>query len=300
MPVLRNCNICHCSNHKVLHKKSLLLDLGGLKNSLNTKSEIYCVRCLNCGLSYLNPMPTFEELRQYYGSDYDIILNRNCQSYLKGSGYIKNQLVAFEKYVRKGRLLDVGCGTGNFVFRARELGWDAYGVEVSKRHSDFLRYELRLNVVNTCVEEADFGSDFFDVVILNHVLEHLFDPKMVLKKIYGFLKKGGILALYVPNEFECLYSRLMLNNLLFYLQPRERPTDHLYFFNKKTIQLLLRNTGYKVIRLTTGNLRINTNYKNRYGLGGDVAKKTYCWVADSLKVGDLMNVIATKGYSWIS
>lgn len=295
MPVLRNCNLCHCSNHKVLHKESLLLDVGGLKNILNTKSEIYCVCCLNCGMSYLHPMPTFEELREYYESDYDIILDRNCQSYLKGSGYITNQLVAFEKYVRKGRLLDVGCGTGNFVFRARELGWDAYGVEISKRHSDFLRYELRLNVVNSCVEEVDFGPDFFDVVILNHVLEHLFDPKMVLKKIYGCLKKGGILALYVPNEFGCLYSRLMLNNLLFYWQPRERPTDHLYFFNKKTIRRLLRSMGYRIVDLTTENLRINTNHKNRYGLAGDTVKKMYCWLADLLRMGDVMNIIAKKG-----
>ena len=294
MPVLTNCNICHGSSHKVLHKKSALLDLCGIKKSLNMKSEIYCVRCSNCGLSYLNPMPTFEELRQYYENDFDIISNRNNQSYLRGSDYIKNQLVAFEKYVRRGRLLDIGCGTGNFVFRARELGWEAYGVEVSKRYSDFLRYELRLNVVNTSVEEVNFSSNFFDAVILNHVLEHLCDPKSVLKKIHGFLKKKGILVLYMPNELESLYSKLMLEDFLFYFQPRDRPTDHLYFFNKKTIQLLLRKTGYKVIRLTTGNLRINTNHKNRYGLVGDTVKRTYCWLADLLKMGDVMNIIAEK------
>jgi 2-polyprenyl-3-methyl-5-hydroxy-6-metoxy-1,4-benzoquinol methylase len=239
-------------------------------------------------------MPNFEELRQYYENDFDIISNRNNQSYLRGSDYIKNQLVAFEKYVKRGRLLDIGCGTGNFVFRARELGWEAYGVEVSKRYSDLLRHELRLNVVNTSVEEANFSSNFFDVVILNHVLEHLCDPKSVLKKIHKFLKQGGILVLYMPNELESLYSKLMLENFLFYFQPRDRPTDHLYFFNKKTIELLLRKTGYKVIRLTTGNLRINTNHKNRYGLVGDVAKKTYCWLANLLKMGDIMNVIAIK------
>ncbi|MFX0196563.1 MAG: class I SAM-dependent methyltransferase [Candidatus Hodarchaeota archaeon] len=280
-----------------MFKESALLDLGRLKDLLSIQSELYCVRCLNCGLSYLNPMPTFEELRQYYESDFDIIVNRNSQSYLKGSDYIRNQLVAFEKFVRKGRLLDIGCGTGNFVFRARELGWDAYGIEISKRNSAFLRNELGLNVLNASIEEVNLGSEYFDVVILNHVLEHLFDPKSVLRKISGFLRKGGILAIYVPNELESLYSKLMLDDFLFYCQPRERPTDHLYFFNKKTIQLLLRNTGYRVIRLTTRNLRINTNHKNRYGLVGDVAKKTYCWIADSLKVGDLMNVIATKGYS---
>ncbi|MFX0194951.1 MAG: class I SAM-dependent methyltransferase [Candidatus Hodarchaeota archaeon] len=277
-----------------MHKKSALLDLCGIKKSLNMKFEIYCVRCLNCGLSYLNPMPTFEELKQYYENDFNIISNRNSQSYFKGSDYIRNQLVAFEKFVRRGRLLDIGCGTGNFVFRAHELGWDAYGIEISKRNAAFLKNELGLNILNASIEEVNFGSEYFDVVILNHVLEHLFDPKSVLKKTNGFLKKGGILAIYVPNELESLYSKLMLDDFLFYCQPRERPTDHLYFFNKKTIQLLLRNTGYKVIRLTTGNLRINTNHKNRYGLVGDVAKKTYCRLADLLKMGDIINVIAIK------
>jgi len=86
----------------------------------------------------------------------------------------------------------------------------------------------------------------------------------------------------------------MLDDVLFYFQPRERPTDHLYFFNKRTIQLLLKATGYKVIRLTTGNLRINTNHHNRYGLIGDIAKKAYCGLADSLKMGDLLHIIAIK------
>lgn len=98
--------------------------------------------------------------------------------------------MAFEKYVRKGRLFDIGCGTGNFVFRARELGWDAYGVEVSKRYSDFLRHELRLNVVSTCVEAPNFSSNFFDVLILNHVLirERLKEIKTYRPSIWYMLK----------------------------------------------------------------------------------------------------------------
>jgi len=289
-----NCNLCSFSDYRVLRKKSHLLDLNGLKRSLDIRNELNCVQCLNCGLIYLNPMPTFRELKRYYEQEYDFLLQRNSENYLQGSDYIRNQLITFEKYVTKGRLLDIGCGTGNYVFRGRELGWDTYGIEVSKRNSDFLSNELGLNVLNGSIEEVNFDSEYFDVVILNHVLEHLFDPKMVLKKIYGFLKKGGILALYVPNEFECLYSRLMLNNLLFYLQPRERPTDHLYFFNKKTIQRLLTSIGYRIMDLTTMNFRINTNHKNRYGLAGDTVKRTYCWLADLLKMGDIMNVIAMK------
>jgi len=239
-------------------------------------------------------MPTFDELRQYYEEYYDNILQRNDQSYLKGFGSIKNKLKEYENYVKMGRLLDIGCGTGNFVFRAQELGWEAYGIEVSRRNTDFLRNELGLNVVNVSIEEVNFDPEYFDVVILNHVLEHLRDPKSVLKKIYEFLKKGGILAIYVPNEFGCLYSKLMLDALLFYFQPRERPTDHLYFFNKKTIRLLLRTIGFEIIHLRTENLRINTHHKNRYGLVGDTVKKVYCWLADLLKMGDIINIIALK------
>ena len=294
MPVALNCNLCTSTNYKVLPQKSNLLDLDGLKKLLNIESELYCVRCVNCGLVYLNPMPTSEELKQYYEEDYDFILHRNSQHYLKGSESIKRELFEYEKYVKKGRLLDVGCGTGNYVFRAQELGWESYEIEISRIYSDFLRNELGLNVMNVSIEEVNFSSNYFDVVVLNHVLEHLFDPKNMLKKIYGFLKKGGILAIYIPNELESLYSTLMLDNLLFYFQPGERPTDHLYFFNKKTIQLLLRTTGFKIIELTTGNFRINTDHKNRYGLIGDLGKKFYCSLADLLKMGDLFNIIAIK------
>lgn len=294
MTLAINCNLCNCDSYNVLRKQSDLLDLNGLKEFLNIGSEVNCVQCSKCGLIFLNPMPTFDELKQYYEEDYDNILQRNYQSYLKGFESIKSKLEKYENYVKMGRLLDIGCGTGNFVFRAQELGWEAYGIEVSKRHANFLRNELGLNVMNVSIDEANFDSEYFDVVILNHVLEHLNDPKSVLKKIYGFLRKGGILVIYVPNEFECLYSKLKLYTLLFYFQPRDRPTDHLYFFNKQTIRLLLRTTGYEIIHLTTENFRINTHHKNRYGLVGDIVKKVYCWLADSLKMGDVMNIIAIK------
>ena len=294
MPVATNCNLCNYANYKILYEESSLLDLDGLRNLLNISCELYCVRCMNCGLVYLNPMPTFEDWRRYYEKDYDFILHRDRQSYLKGAEGIKNELLQYEKYVKRGKLLDIGCGTGNFIYRAKELGWNAYGIEISKRYTDFLRNEIGLNVMSVPVEEAEFNPNFFDVVVLNHVLEHLFDPKHVLKKIHGFLRKGGIVAIYIPNELESLYSKLRLDNLLFYFQPRERPTDHLYFFNKRTIQLLLIRTGYKVIDVTTGNFRININHKNRYGLVGDLGKKVYCTIADLLKMGDLINIIAQK------
>ncbi len=149
--------------------------------------------------------------------------------------------------------------------------------------------------MNGSIEDVELDPDYFDVVVLKHVLEHLVDPKNTLKKIYSVLKKGGILVMCVPNEFDCLYSRLMLNNLLFYFQPRKRPTDHLYFFNRRTIRLLLGINGFRVIQLKTGNFWINTNHKNRYGVVGDVAKKTFCWFADLLEMGDVMNVVAVKG-----
>ena len=99
---------------------------------------------------------------------------------------------------RSGRLLDVGCGNGAFLLRAREMGLDVHGCEpdpMAVATCGRLGLDVRLGDVWT----AGFPDAAFDYITLNHVIEHVSDPGRLLAKLRVMLKPGGILWLGLPN-----------------------------------------------------------------------------------------------------
>ncbi|MCX8038141.1 MAG: class I SAM-dependent methyltransferase [Candidatus Sumerlaeia bacterium] len=96
------------------------------------------------------------------------------------------------------RLLDVGAGTGEFLWQMRELGWEAEGIEPDERALGVCR-EHGLQVAGTTIEKADLPAEVFDVVTVWQTLEHVCDPAGVLKKIVGALVPAGLLVGSIPN-----------------------------------------------------------------------------------------------------
>lgn len=101
-------------------------------------------------------------------------------------------------YRGEGKILDVGCGGGSYLYRLKQWGWRGYGVEPSAAGAAQAQ-ALGLDVVQGNVAEASFPDEFFDVVRLSHVLEHLGDPHGSLREIRRILKKDGIVDVTVPN-----------------------------------------------------------------------------------------------------
>lgn len=107
-----------------------------------------------------------------------------------------------------GKILDVGCGLG-FLLSGLDAKFDKYGVEISKLASaEALNYG---NIFNGTLENASYEENFFDVVILYHVIEHLDFPESVLKEIKRILKKDGKLLIGTPN-FECICAKIFGDN----------------------------------------------------------------------------------------
>jgi len=96
------------------------------------------------------------------------------------------------------RLLDVGCGSGDFLLRMRARGWDVLGVEpdpvaaTAARRSD-------LDVRDGMLADADFADDTFDAIVLSHVIEHVHDPIALLRECDRVLLPGGVLVMMTPN-----------------------------------------------------------------------------------------------------
>jgi SAM-dependent methyltransferase len=145
---------------------------------------------------------------------------------------------------KKGRLLDVGCGNGTLMERARNWGWDPVGVEPDPVSSDIGR-RRGFEVVTGMIEDAHFPDDAFDVVAMSHVVEHLPNPRKTLAECRRVLKKDGWLVMVTPNTGSVGRKRFEKNWIGLDV-PR-----HLMIFNTRCMRTLLESVGFRVRELTT-------------------------------------------------
>jgi SAM-dependent methyltransferase len=205
------------------------------------------VKCDNCGLIYQNPRPTFEEMGVHYPSEYELFAPEPDPN---KSSWLLNQEIHYgnakryryiTRYKHAGRLLDVGCATGIFLQGVRSLGkWELYGVEVNEQIAHFAQGR-GLDVRSGTLEQAKFENEYFDVVTLWDVLEHLHDPVGSLHEIHRILKPDGLLVIRVPN-LNSWDSGLFGRYWIGYDAPR-----HLYVFNSETLSHLLDTAGFSVL-----------------------------------------------------
>jgi len=154
------------------------------------------VKCAQCGLLYVSPRPAPETLdRHYRQSDPDYILNYKDQIEKRGQAI----LARAEKYLPPGLLLDVGCGYGFFMAMAQAGGWRTKGIELSAAAAGYAREKLGLDVFAGSLAEAGLAGKSFDLISLEHTLEHIPDPPGLLNALRKLLKDDGILAIAVPN-----------------------------------------------------------------------------------------------------
>ena len=192
--------------------------------------EFNVVRCRSCGFSLTNPRPTRETIGHFYPDstgyyqpeDIDETRSRRERLYRSVlANYYdyplprRSKIVDFFCYLRwrlkirinhtptwhaDGRLLDIGCSWGRYLKIMQSYGWNVYGLEFNKQAVEYAQEKLGLgNVRQGMIEDAGFEDNFFDVVHMSMVLEHLHDPKLALEKIAVMLKPGGELIISVPN-----------------------------------------------------------------------------------------------------
>src|SRR5438445_5746630 len=142
---------------------------------------------------------------------------------------------------RRGRLLDVGAGTGQFLADMRALGWDVMGVEPDPAAA----VAANQSVVQGTLEEAHIQGKGFDVVTMNHVIEHVRDPIDTLRHCRRVLKDKGRLVLVTPN-IQSLGRRWFGATWLHWDPPR-----HLFLFTPETLRSLAEAAGFQVVELRT-------------------------------------------------
>ena len=160
-------------------------------------------RCLDCGLYFDNPRPTWGQILEFYSQNdkYDEWLaEENGRDALW-----RRRLRLVRRHCSKGRLLDVGAGIGQFLHFAREY-FEVAGTEISPVACRIAREKYGVDLYQGTLESLPGGATF-DVVTLFHVLEHVPDPRDTLKKCFSLLNPRGVLVVAVPNDVDSILTR---------------------------------------------------------------------------------------------
>jgi 2-polyprenyl-3-methyl-5-hydroxy-6-metoxy-1,4-benzoquinol methylase len=204
-----------------------------------TKEEFTIVICNSCGLKFVNPRPNANEIVKYYESQ-DYVSHggkKNGLNFLYKQVRrmtIKKKYNLVAKLTKGQKLLDIGCGTGEFILHCNQHGFDVTGIEPGENPRSFAQSEYHLNVHEESYLE-NFVKPEFDVITMWHVLEHVHLLQERMKKIVEILKPDGTILIAVPNN-DSWDSRYYGKFWAAYDLPR-----HLYHFSQETIQILAKS-----------------------------------------------------------
>lgn len=256
------------------------------------KDGFHYVRCLRCGLVYVTPRLQDYLLQQ--DKIYQVVTGGNLEAaaeYDRNFRHMKSLTQAARSYLpykRNGFLLDVGCSFGVFLEAAKSVGWKACGVEVASLPASIAaRYH---NVFRGYLSDAPYESDFFDVVRLNNVLEHVPSPRALVRDIERVLRPGGLLYISTPNVDS--FSMALQRARWKYVGGQ----DHIYLMGLKTLRKLLETEGFEVVRLSTRGIQLTPEDRNLETLSLFLWKLSKRVLECSERVLDVAVRIALRGH----
>lgn len=208
---------------------------------------------INCDLMWVTPRPTDSEIPDFYRSYYthedapgpqsSTIRERlrvNLYPTPMSARQLRHRrdevLPRFLEVTGKS-LLEIGCGNGVNLLALRSLGWEVDGHDLDEAAADVASKRLGRHIERGAVESVDWQGRTYDVVLTNHVLEHLSSPEAVLRVCVSLLKPGGVMVNFTPNARS-------LSRVLFGARWRGfEPPRHLQIFGPQSAEALLESAG---------------------------------------------------------
>lgn len=192
------------------------------------------------------PFPEIDQLGKYYDSE-DYISHTDGQRNLFEKVYqlVKkktlNDKISWikSKHNNVQNILDIGCGTGDFLFRAQKEGWKVYGFEPNEK-AKAISKSKKINLID---DLDSYKKQTFDVITMWHVLEHVPDLDKQIKQIKSLLKPDGLLIIAVPN-FKSFDANFYKSDWAAYDVPR-----HLWHFSSNSIKRIFKNYQMQLIHI---------------------------------------------------
>jgi 2-polyprenyl-3-methyl-5-hydroxy-6-metoxy-1,4-benzoquinol methylase len=228
MTEIKECPICGSTE---------INDYLSVKDHSISKENFSIKECGSCGLKMTSPRPKLEDLGSYYESE-DYISHSDTNKGLVNFMYqkvksitLKNKEKLISKFNTSKKLLDIGCGTGDFLLYCKQKGWEVKGLEPDKT-ARLKAKEKGLNEIDNI--DAFFSQDdnSFGIITMWHVLEHVPNLNKYMSQLYKILEDNGRLLIAVPNP-DSPDAKKYKSHWAAYDVPR-----HLFHFSKSNIKRL--------------------------------------------------------------
>lgn len=201
------------------------------------------VKCQSCRLMFVREKLSQKELDYYYektmrlaDNDFVYLNNENLEN-LKY--YYRNLRALIEKWVPKGRILDIGCNTGSFLDVMDNC--ECFGVERSLTHAKIAKEKYGNNIFTGVFEDYQAPKFLFDCITLQDVLDHMADPVEALKKCNTLLQPKGLLVVKV-HDLSSIYAKLMGRRFYAFIPPL-----HLCYFTRTALNQALKEAGFSLV-----------------------------------------------------
>ena len=318
MKKLTTCDLCGNNKFNFLFQ--------GQDRMHNIKGIYSLNKCQKCSLIFLNPQPTSRELEKHYPKKYYSFNGKYPSKKLKWiyktlftnkRNFILRSLILpikplfrSTKIIKGGTFLDMGCGSGEFLILMNSFNMDCYGIEPGEFDKEFAN-KNNLKIKKTTIFNAKYPSNYFDLITLNHVLEHIENPSQTLKELYRILKSKGTIIISTPQHNNLMFKFFKKNWIQLDL-PR-----HLYLFSTDNLKKYAKKTNLKIEKINYNstpyqiigslfylldNLKINKSYLAEKGSRTQRAFYTalfylllpVSYLINFIKKGDQVEIILTK------
>jgi SAM-dependent methyltransferase len=203
-------------------------------------------KCADCGFLFMNPGYCYRFIKDLYKEDYysgnaeySYCDERKAERY---SGYVwEKRLARIREYNSSGNFLDAGCAFGGFLKIASQY-FTPYGIELSQYSGRYAKTLFGNNIHIGIFENHPFKNDFFSVITMIELLEHIRDPVFVLRESYRLLKESGLLVIQTAN-MDGLQARFLGKRYAMFLP------GHLSYFTKRNLVFLLKEIGFQVVKV---------------------------------------------------
>ena len=266
----------HCVNCK---QKQTVLTKKKYSEILKLEEPYQVLECTSCNLVFLDPQPSHEELEAIY-NNYNNVYDFEATTEYRVQNEYKDRLeFCLSLNLENPSLFDVGSGQGGLLNLFKENGFKVTGNEFSDEAIAFAKKKYDVDIVKKDILDINDNVQY-DITHSNHVIEHVSDPTLYIKKIYDMTKEGGYFLMEIPNEF---WNSIRYIQILFGLK-RGRSVypsmHHNFFYKKHVIQNILEDAGFKIVKYSGhyskskehNNPVINSLYKLFYSLFANSGK----------------------------